>query len=152
MERPRFKPDWVLVDSEPCFRDYSIPRSKERDPQGTTPPGCVLSMAIDTYGELKKPAYKGSEAPQVPVGFPQFSQIPRDIRLLVWQHSLPGPRLVDLCHNCDRAGYTTKCETPAALWVCQESRKEALRFYTLSFGTSSTESTIYFDFNIDHLY
>lgn len=71
--------------------------------------------------------------------------------------TLPGPRVVEVAYydadlesdSLERYGMKTK--PPIILHIYRESRREALRYFTLSFGSESWASEIYFDFSIDTL-
>lgn len=66
--------------------------------------------------------------------------------------SLPGPRLVEIQYNKAHTGLKAAARIPSALSVCKESRCEALRCYTLAFGTDKSPPHVYFDFSVDILF
>ncbi|PMD40474.1 hypothetical protein L207DRAFT_339038 [Hyaloscypha variabilis F] len=93
--------------------------------------------------------------------FPQFSRLPIELRERIWQHTLPGPRLIEVGKNSrdttssEAAGdpcftlrilgnfsarHSIPTEqvqlrqqwfSPVALFVCHESRQHTLRHYRL---------------------
>lgn len=89
--------------------------------------------------------------------FHLFSKLPLEIRRMIWVHSLPGPRIVDLRFSNlgPRRGFPNKwqlispTEIPIALHVCKESREEAKRYYKLTFDYDGREPHVYFDFSMD---
>jgi hypothetical protein len=66
--------------------------------------------------------------------FPQFSSLPVEIRLQIWEAAFPGPRIHEL-HPCGklqhgRLMFRSNASTPpVVLHVCQESRYVALKHY-----------------------
>ncbi|KAI0118620.1 hypothetical protein GGR51DRAFT_127062 [Nemania sp. FL0031] len=102
--------------------------------------------------------------------FHLFSQLPPELRLMIWSFTLPGPRIISL--RCEPRPATQggsyepegplhgkpmlQCRSPApvptTLHVCGESRYEALRRYKLLFGIGGAPGTIYFDPLSDALY
>lgn len=91
------------------------------------------------------------------VPFPWFNKLPYDIRHQIWEHSLPGPRALCLgsipsvkvgrhlvmTDSTDllfpKAHFTPN---PAALSVCQESRRIALKRYRLCFGSPNVYANL----------
>lgn len=76
------------------------------------------------------------------VSFNGFPKLPTEIRLMIWELSLPGARVL---HVSDRRVFKDKLyfrkddnpANPAALFTCQESRAVALERYRLCFGTTN---------------
>jgi 2EXR family len=89
--------------------------------------------------------------------FPLFPILPTEIRLKIWQLALPGPRVVRV-HAYDEANYLSLFRSPTPppqiLFVCRESREQALLLYELCFGLEhiNAPSTIYFNHELDTLY
>jgi hypothetical protein len=90
--------------------------------------------------------------------FTPFPKLPIELRLRIWKFTLPGPRILEVAY-CEAGSdsdmpekFGVATRPPVALRVCRESRREASRFYTLSFGSENWASKIYFDFSIDTLY
>jgi hypothetical protein len=78
------------------------------------------------------------------IPFPQFQNLPLEIREYIWDLSLPGPRVLTLgenryAPNCERLFFSRlfKARNPVALKVCKESRTVAKRRYKLCFGTGN---------------
>jgi hypothetical protein len=92
------------------------------------------------------------------VPFPWFNNLPYDIRHHIWKSILPGPRALCPCFKWKRLvtldstalffPKTYHTPNPAALSVCRESRRIALKRYRLCFGTPN----VYADLEIDILY
>ncbi|KAM3505579.1 hypothetical protein MY11210_007916 [Beauveria gryllotalpidicola] len=99
-----------------------------------------------------------------PESFSRFSDLPPEIRLVVWEYSLPGTRIVtvhcgadDLVPDSRRSlvavlGCTTTTPNPANLHICVESRTEAIKSYRRCFGFARRPGHIYFDPARDVLY
>ncbi|KAM3550095.1 hypothetical protein MY1884_008420 [Beauveria asiatica] len=99
-----------------------------------------------------------------PESFSRFSDLPPEIRLVVWEYSLPGTRIVsvrcgadDLVPDSRRSpvavlGCTTTTPNPANLHICVESRTEAIKSYRRCFGFARRPGHIYFDPTRDVLY
>ena len=109
--------------------------------------------------------------------FPQFSQLPPELRLKIWSY-LVQPRVVVACclynddnlqrrrQNLDRLSRGSN--TPAILQINRESRSVGLNHYEPTFGTNETElapwrpdpnylpparpATIWFNFELDTLW
>ncbi|KAI1125212.1 hypothetical protein F5Y10DRAFT_13401 [Nemania abortiva] len=103
--------------------------------------------------------------------FRVFSQLPTELRLMIWSLCLPGPRIIsircdprpvtqgalhqqeeDLSHGRQLVQCRSPTPVPATLHVCRESRSEALRRYKLLFGMGGEPGTIYFNPLSDALY
>jgi hypothetical protein len=81
-----------------------------------------------------------------------FRRLPTEVRLMVWRMALPDPRAVELRTSQRHKGYYTTARNPSLFYVNQEARNEALRFYTLTFGTDDAPARVYFDFEADVLF
>ncbi|OBT80025.1 hypothetical protein VF21_01189 [Pseudogymnoascus sp. 05NY08] len=112
-----------------------------------------------------------AELPSAPVKqqterFKFFPKLPTEIRLMVWDFCLPGPRVVDVrmrrrfvrvstrkVFNFPR--FISSLDHPVILHICSESRSLALKHYELSFPNTMKTKTvisparIYIDFSID---
>jgi hypothetical protein len=82
------------------------------------------------------------------IPFPQFQNLPLEIREYIWDLSLPGPRVLTLdltldtnrhAHNPEKLFFSRlfKAKNPVALKTCKESRRVAKRRYKLCFGTGN---------------
>jgi len=115
----------------------------------------LLSMA---GGELLYQMGLSNPAPL----FPKFLDLPTELRRQIWREAFPAPRIIELVDGPGRTGklraqqlvtpWITPATPPAVLYVCRESRNEALRFYQLAFGRKSFEPRIYIDFARDIVY
>lgn len=80
-------------------------------------------------------------------------ELPPEIQDLVWEFTLPGPRIVPILRKEKFYGLTSPCAPPIALHVCRASRDVALRSgYELAFCTTKHPTPIYFNFAIDTAY
>lgn len=59
--------------------------------------------------------------------FTVFQKLPIELRTRIWDHALPGPRVVEVCWG--RHGLYSDCAPPAMLHVCHESRLRALKIF-----------------------
>jgi len=93
--------------------------------------------------------------------FTSFMRLPVELRDIVWELQLPGPRTItiteDVVHkSLDdpdlRKAKAAKTPVPTLLHICKESRDFALRFYRLSFEIELADRPIYFDFERDLLF
>ncbi|KAI9646192.1 hypothetical protein NHQ30_005632 [Ciborinia camelliae] len=82
-------------------------------------------------------------------GFEQYSRFPLEIQRKIWICTLPGPRVTAIKYDDQNNTCESTSLIPVALHVCSVSRTEALRFYSLSFGTTSDNGRIYFRFGFD---
>jgi hypothetical protein len=86
--------------------------------------------------------------------FTKFPKLPPELRLRIWSHSLPDPRIVTIEQSLTRAkDYRISCQNrvPGTLLVNRESREVALKRYSLRFTTFENVygPPVYFDFNRD---
>ncbi|KUJ06462.1 uncharacterized protein LY89DRAFT_409294 [Mollisia scopiformis] len=90
-------------------------------------------------------------APEI-VPFERFKSLPKELRMIVWELALPGPRILSVSDHCEpgrlRFRKHDSPPNPVALSVCRESRHVALLRYRLCFGTTN----IYADLARDVLY
>ncbi|KAH7140521.1 hypothetical protein B0J13DRAFT_596679 [Dactylonectria estremocensis] len=98
--------------------------------------------------------------------FPLFSKLPTELRLKIWNFSLPPCRIVPIRYNTKSLSFTSHLQTPhlsqsgctssasipANLHICHESRLEAMRNYQLCFGVTRNIGQIFFDLRHDILY
>jgi hypothetical protein len=93
--------------------------------------------------------------------FRLFSKLPTELRLMIWEQALPGPRLVDVdfhfrnklfSFGSELMSLTSTLPHPTLLSVCTESRAVAKNRYKLSFAAEAGKPKIYFDENVDTLY
>ncbi|KAL7898541.1 hypothetical protein HDV63DRAFT_354969 [Trichoderma sp. SZMC 28014] len=105
--------------------------------------------------------------------FHSFAKLPTELRLRIWELSLPSPRLVPIqCgsnnislskpsppasltssrHTFTTAGCMSSAPVPVNLHVCTESRLEALQTYRPCFGFARGPSQIFFNPEIDIMY
>lgn len=111
---------------------------------------------------LKPPA----KEPKTLRRFKFFPKLPTEIRLMIWDFCLPGPRVVDVkIRRCFFRASTRKVfklprfisslDHPAILHICSESRLLALKHYKLAFPNTmktkaeTSPARIYIDFSID---
>lgn len=99
--------------------------------------------------------------------FSRFKSLPPEIRSLIWLLTLPGPRIVPILsygkvpwdikawdQTFHRYAFHSPAKPPVTLFVNRESRAEARRFYTLTFGSPSLgiPNSVWFNYAIDTLY
>ncbi|KUJ06298.1 uncharacterized protein LY89DRAFT_542662, partial [Mollisia scopiformis] len=88
--------------------------------------------------------------------FLQFGELPKEIRLAIWEAAIPGPRIVDLRDQPLKitagelkdqireqkekmfgfhpmGGFKSKCPAPEILFACRESHEVATRYYERAF-------------------
>ena len=89
--------------------------------------------------------------------FSLFPNLATELRLKIWRSTLPGPRNVGVrikFIGVRFGGWIARENSPPpplALQVCHESRKEALKYYILSFGTADRQARVYFNYHTDTL-
>ncbi|KAM0248546.1 hypothetical protein ACHAQJ_009422 [Trichoderma viride] len=106
--------------------------------------------------------------------FRSFAKLPTELRLKIWDLSLPSPRLVPIQCGSDsislleeptastsnptlsRNDMTTGCMSsapiPVNLHICAESRLEALQTYRPSFGFARSPGQVFFNPEVDIMY
>ncbi|KAF7870170.1 uncharacterized protein EAF02_009360 [Botrytis sinoallii] len=118
------------------------------------------------------PQYESSIRPRRPANyydddfddgatFTCFMKLPLEIRVMIWQASLPGPRVVllrptwviGLHEVSDAPDFIFESSSPiTALYVCRESFNVASTRYTQAFDSLESPFTTWFNFDIDTLY
>jgi 2EXR family len=84
--------------------------------------------------------------------FTLFSNLPSEIRLLIWHHSLQ-PRTHEITYDTlFHHGFNSYHSSPTILQINQESRSFGLAHYTLCFGSTFQPPSIYFNFALDTVY
>ncbi|CAK3872234.1 Hypothetical predicted protein [Lecanosticta acicola] len=80
-----------------------------------------------------------------------FMSLPAELRILIWQYSMPDPRRPVLSWSGTHFAFNTT--PPNLVHVCHESREEAAKQYELTFATPGNNNPhIWFDFTRDFLY
>lgn len=83
--------------------------------------------------------------------FTIFSLLPSELRCKIWA-SACYPRILTVTYSSLTSSFHSSTPTPTLLSVSRESRSEALRIYTLSFGASTSPPNIHFNPYLDTLY
>jgi hypothetical protein len=83
--------------------------------------------------------------------FTRFTDLPIELRLKIWRHTLPGPRNLYMKYGKARGKFFCPYPPPICLHICTESRAEALKYYERAFGENPNLSETYFDFSQDGL-
>ncbi|PVH89522.1 hypothetical protein DL98DRAFT_507825 [Cadophora sp. DSE1049] len=138
---PVFEPDWP--DTPRSDGMYISNDKDRRTPHPSSVPRHIIRMVAETYHNKNDSGTRN---------FPLFPKLPPEPRLMVWRHSLPASRIVEVLYNADSGICWSRCLPPAALRATQESRNVALRYYKLYFATASSPGIVYFDMDVDQLY
>ena len=86
--------------------------------------------------------------------FEKFKDLPCELRLRIWELSLPGPRIVEVRHfrynhYHNKYCFTSVCAPPVHLRICRDSRGVALKHYKFHDGRGVS---LFLDPSIDTLY
>lgn len=104
-----------------------------------------LPLSFMTLSEIERELQTEHNQPAnvyQPLEFRKFMMLPQEIQNLIWRHSLPRPFLIqiNLIGNDNRPStvHVWGINPPEALYICRESRREALSIYKpqLTFYTS----------------
>ncbi|KAF8848082.1 hypothetical protein BDZ45DRAFT_297522 [Acephala macrosclerotiorum] len=100
----------------------------------TRPASPVISTLPRTEGNRGKQegsrCSSNSAMAKAPTEFIFFLKLPTEIRLMIWDLALPGPRVIEiLCEKNVGRDFYTKSTTPILLHVNQESRALAFKFF-----------------------
>ncbi|KAK1238730.1 hypothetical protein MKX07_004306 [Trichoderma sp. CBMAI-0711] len=118
----------------------------------TRPPTATVARVID-----KNPPTKADL-------FRLFARLPAELRLQIWEASIPGPRLVSIrcgsnmsfvskpSPDIPHEGCTSPAPAPANLHACAESRVEALKAYRPMFGFFRKPGHVWFNPDVDIMY
>jgi hypothetical protein len=118
----------------------SVLRSKE--PKPSVASGLKIEVLRDI---CEQPAAISDQPHQQ--SFPQFMELPLEIRLLIWYFASTVGRVVELQWSRLGMGFRN-CAAPrpaAVLHTCHESREEALRVFRPYFGMRGRRNPIYVD-------
>lgn len=132
-----------------CYQPLDLESRSVHD----EPPKHVVECVKDTLKGLNDFGQSPENLAAQPLeDFPQFSNLPLEVRRQVWYNTFPGTRLVEIIYDDYDGVCRSSCTPPIALWICQESRIEVLRFYKLMFATEWSDARIYFNPRVDELY
>ncbi|RDW84924.1 hypothetical protein BP6252_02514 [Coleophoma cylindrospora] len=85
--------------------------------------------------------------------FHLFAQLPTELRLKIWKHCLPGPRILKISYNASLREYTSSTRAPVTLSINQEARAQTLLTYnSLALTTPRTAPPIPIDYTFDTVY
>ncbi|KAK2624772.1 hypothetical protein QTJ16_005965 [Diplocarpon rosae] len=84
--------------------------------------------------------------------FPSFSNLPSELRLKIWRHTFPEPRIVPVRFNRAVQKYTSNAPPPSPVHTCTESRHLFLKTYTNLILSPKYLSTVFVDFSRDTIY
>ncbi|KAF8858807.1 hypothetical protein BDZ45DRAFT_386931 [Acephala macrosclerotiorum] len=84
--------------------------------------------------------------------FELFTQLPSELRIKIWKHTFPEPRVVSVRFNRAVSQYTSTSAPPALVHVCTESRSLFLETYTKLILSPKYDSAVFLDFTRDTLY
>lgn len=74
--------------------------------------------------------------------FTLFLQLPIELRLKIWRHARPSPRVIELFWECSLKTSANSCTpAPILLHVCREPRTETLKMFQLVLRNSD-DSTV----------
>ncbi|KAI5363143.1 putative 2EXR domain-containing protein [Septoria linicola] len=79
-----------------------------------------------------------------------FSSLPAELRIAIWQFSIPEPRNLVLSWNGKE--FRSNSTPPNTAHVCHEAREETAETYDLTFASPKSTPKIWFDFARDALY
>ncbi|TGO59734.1 hypothetical protein BOTNAR_0157g00260 [Botryotinia narcissicola] len=149
---------------------------KQRSLRSNVNTHAVYCMHCDTEYQIfvpkcpncSLPQYEGSIRPRSPANYYEdnfndgttftcFMKLPLEIRVMVWEASLPGPRVVLLRPTWIFEwkivpDYVLQSSNPVtALYVCRESFNVASTRYTQTFAPPESPFKTWFDFDVDTL-
>jgi hypothetical protein len=84
--------------------------------------------------------------------FALFTSLPSELRIKIWQHALPGPRVVAVRYGRVHDRYISDAPPPALLHVCTESRHVFLSTYENLILSATHESSVFVDFKRDTVF
>jgi len=83
--------------------------------------------------------------------FTIFPNLPSELRVKIWHHAC-FPRTMTLTYSSANDAFHCTSPPPVLLSTTHESREEALRIYTMSFGTKTQPARTYFNPYKDTVY
>ncbi|KAE8441335.1 hypothetical protein EG329_005484 [Mollisiaceae sp. DMI_Dod_QoI] len=93
------------------------------------------------------------------MSFTQFPRLPTELRLMVWKHALPGPRIIKLFNlvsdsedgQIQISQQADEVEVKALYMTCKESNEVVLENYTL-YSLFRSQPRVFISNNLDTLY
>ncbi len=84
--------------------------------------------------------------------FTLFTNLPSELRIKIWKHSFPAPRVVPVRFQRDSGQYTSNSAPPTLLHVSSESRSILLSTYTKLMLSPKYNSIVFVNFDIDTIF
>lgn len=84
--------------------------------------------------------------------FTKFGELPKELRLQIWENASFFERIVELKYCIVDRKFSMSSPPPAILYVNQESREIALKFYNKSLGSGNHPAEIFFNPVSDIIY
>ncbi|KAG4425547.1 hypothetical protein IFR04_001244 [Cadophora malorum] len=134
----------------------SVPPKTSSNSQGS-----ALSSSLAANPVVAPACAFGSHLPSLGINpnnpkneFKRFPKMPLELHRKCFRRMFRGPRTVEVlfAQKTGSEKHEFLADTPIVLFICKESRQEALSFYTLAFGGKHTSNPVYFDPKSDTLY
>lgn len=84
--------------------------------------------------------------------FNPFMNLPSELRINIWQHALPGPRVVAVRFSHAQNRYISDTPPPALLHASPESRSVFLSRYEKLIISATHDSSVFVDFERDTVF
>ncbi|KUJ09356.1 uncharacterized protein LY89DRAFT_788240 [Mollisia scopiformis] len=84
--------------------------------------------------------------------FELFTQLPSELRIKIWKHTFPEPRVLAVRFNRAVSQYTSDTPPPALVHACSESRSLFLETYKRLILSPKYDSAVFIDFARDTLF
>jgi len=84
--------------------------------------------------------------------FTLFTNLPSELRIKIWKHSSPPPRVVPVRFQRNSGQYTSNSAPPTMLHVSSESRSIFLSNYTKLMLSPKYNSIVFVNFDIDTIF
>lgn len=105
------------AEAPPCRRISDVP-------EGEMKAGVTECFSPDILHVFRDEQQDGNRAPPpFPSTFPQFRDLPPELRFLVWEAALPDPTVVPRTWNNAKFRYNLQRRVPPVLQACAESRE-----------------------------
>ncbi|CZS99615.1 uncharacterized protein RAG0_07943 [Rhynchosporium agropyri] len=81
-----------------------------------------------------------------------FPTLPSELRIKIWRHTFPSPRIIPIRFNRFSQQYVSDNAPPSSLHVCSQSRSIFLETYTNLILSPRYTSTVFIDFTQDTIF
>jgi hypothetical protein len=106
----------------------------------------VKEKRLTRISPAMKPSQKIDNLNQT---IPQFPQLPRELRDLVWKFALPDSKCITISSDFNTTTWYPRAEESPRMFACSEAREAFLRTHKLLEGTDDGKKDVWVNFDRD---